>query len=432
MQTSPTFHSAAPTYDAIVIGARCAGASTAMLLARGGYRVLLLDRATFPSDTLSTHQIQLPGVILLDQWGLLDRLIAAGTPPARGMRFDPGIVVLESDSPPDVRTAAIYSPRRTLLDALLLDAAREAGVEVREGFTVEELTADGNRITGIRGHTRTGTTVTERARIVIGADGKHSLVAKTVKPAVSFEQPAKAFGYYTYWSDVPLNRGELYGRERRFGGAFPTNNGLIITYVSGPAAEFHDFRGNLEPNLLRALDSFGTLGERVRAGKRADRIYGTADLPNRLLKPFGEGWALVGDAGLVMDPLTGQGIGHAFQQADWLSTALDAGFSGRSPLPVALADYERRRNQRTKPIYDFTLDLVSFSPPRPEQVALFRSLVGKQEQIDRFFGAMTGVVPLTYFFSPGNLTKIIGPRGMARIMLGKMRPPKPLSLPAAP
>ncbi len=190
-------------YDVIVVGTRVAGAATAMLLARKGMSVLAVDRATFPSDTLSTHQVQLPGVAKLKQWGLLDRVLAAGTPATRQVRFDPGPAVLVGEYPEVDGVDALYSPRRTILDTILVDAARNAGAEIRERFVVEGLRSDGDRIVGIRGRAKGRPSVEERARVVVGADGKHSLVARTVGAAAYNEKPSRSLAYYTYWEGVP-------------------------------------------------------------------------------------------------------------------------------------------------------------------------------------------------------------------------------------
>jgi len=148
-------------YDVIVVGARVAGASTAMLLARRGLKVLCIDKTTFPSDTLSTHQIQLPGVAKLKQWGLLDR-VAANTPPTREVRFDTGEVVLEGGFPLFEGVDAIYGPRRIFLDKILVDAARASGVELREDVVVEGLVSADGRVTGVRGRSAGGAPVVER------------------------------------------------------------------------------------------------------------------------------------------------------------------------------------------------------------------------------------------------------------------------------
>src|SRR6476660_8339448 len=204
-------------YDVIIVGARVAGASTAMLLARRGLKVLVADRATFPSDTLSTHQVQLPGVARLARWGVLDAVLAAGTPLTRDVRFDQGDAVITGRYPAYQGVEAMCSPRRTLLDRVLADAARAAGAEVRENFAVEEILGDG-QVTGIRGQEKGGPAVTEQARLVIGADGKHSLVAKAVGARAYRARPPRSMAFYTYWSDVPPRDGSPAGSKKLPGG----------------------------------------------------------------------------------------------------------------------------------------------------------------------------------------------------------------------
>src|SRR6201994_2194905 len=319
-------------YDVIIVGARVAGASTAMLLARRGLKVLVVDRATFPSDTLSTHQVQLPGVARLARWGLLDAVLAAGTPLTRDVRFDQGDAMITGRYPAYQGVEAMCSPRRTLLDRVLVDAARAAGAEVRENFAVEEILGDG-QVTGIRGQEKGGPAVTEQARLVIGADGKHSLVATAVDARAYRARSPRSMAFYTYWADVPARdgspagTGEIYGRPGCVAAAWPTNDGLLMTYLAWPAARFDEFRRDVEGNFLRTLDTVG-LGERIRAGHWAERFRGTPDLPSYLRQPYGPGWALVGDAGLLMDPVTGQGISHAFRDAELLADAVADGALG--------------------------------------------------------------------------------------------------------
>src|SRR5215470_1654641 len=202
-------------YDVIVVGTRIAGAAAAMLLARHGLRVLAVDRASFPSDAISSHQLQVPGVALLKRWGLLGRLVAAGTPPACRVRFDADGLVIDGQFPPHEGVDALYSPRRTLLDSILVEAAREAGAEVRENFRVTQVTASDGRVTGIRGSARGGPSVSETASLVIGADGKRSLVAGAVGARRYRERPARSFASYSYWAGVPVSGGELYQRPGR-------------------------------------------------------------------------------------------------------------------------------------------------------------------------------------------------------------------------
>jgi flavin-dependent dehydrogenase len=388
-------------YDAIVIGTRVAGAPTAMLLARRGLKVLAVDRARFPSDTLSTHQVQVPGVARLARWGLLDRLDAAGTPATRHVRFDPGPVVLEGTWPRFEGVDALYSPRRTLLDSLLVDAAREAGAEVREGVAVDELLFDGDRVVGVRSGS-----VRERARVVIGADGRHSRVAKAVDAEAYRVVPPRTIAYYTYWAGVSLAGGEMYARDRRMIGAWPTNDGLVMTYIAAPVDEFRAFRADPEGSVLRSLDLAGDLGERVRAGERAERVYGTAELENRFHVPSGPGWALVGDAGLRMDPITGQGIADAFRDAELLADAV-AG-------EISYGDYRARRDAAALPMYEQTLELAAFAPPRVEHLLLYDALEGRPADISRFLGVLCGAVPPAEFFGPLNLLRLLGPRGLLK------------------
>src|SRR5678815_5473178 len=193
----------ASQYDAIVVGARCAGSPTAMLLARHGHKVLVVDKATFPSDTISTHLIHPPGMALLRKWGLAERVIATNCPPIHTYAFDFGPVTI-TGSPGTKDEPYSYAPRRTVLDKILVDAAAEAGAEIREAFSVEEILVEDGTVVGIRGHQRGGETVTERARIVIGADGRHSMVARTMKAEQYNERPELESSYYTYYSGVPM------------------------------------------------------------------------------------------------------------------------------------------------------------------------------------------------------------------------------------
>ena len=411
-------------YDVIVVGARVAGASTAMLLARQGLRVLAVDQAAFPSDTLSTHQVQTPGVARLRRWGLLQRLEAAGTPPASHLRFDAGSTVLSGNFPEIEASNAVYSPRRTLLDAMLVDAARVAGAEVREKYQVEELIVEEGRVCGIKGRTKGAlSTSTDRGRFIIGADGKHSMVASAVAAPVTAETPPLTFAAYTYWQGVKLTGGEIYSRPGFSVGAWPTNGDLTMTFVSWPASTYAAHRADLESSMLRALGGAGDLGARVRAGRRAERIRGTTDTVNRIRKPYGRGWALVGDAGLVMDPISGHGISHAFLGAELLTNALVDVVTNGADEEAALARYATERDRRVRAMYDFTIQLASFAPSAAAQV-LFRALAGRQAEIDRFFGVITGSIDMRTYMSPQNMIRVLGLGGFLRIVAGQMRAPR--------
>ena len=394
-------------YDAIVVGARCGGSPTAMLLARKGYRVLLVDKAAFPSDTLSTHYIHQPGVASLRRWGLLPEVVRSNCPPVRCQMIDFGRLALTGGAPPVEGVAEAYCVRRNVLDATLVRAAAEAGVEVREHFTVEQLVSEDDRVSGIRGHAADGATVTEKARIVVGADGMNSLVARSVGAPTYNAHPTLTCAYYSYWSGVEMEGAELYPRPGRMIIAAPTNDGQIFTIVYWPAAEFRRVRSDIEGNFLDSLELAPTLAERLRSGTRTERFRGTGHLPNFFRRPYGEGWALVGDAGHHKDPILALGITDAFRDAELLADAIDAGLKGHQPLAAALAGYARRRDDSAAQGYENTVQFAALQPPPPEMGSLMAALQHDQEQTNRFFGTVIGTYPASEFFAPDNIAQIM-------------------------
>lgn len=398
-------------YDAIVVGARCAGSPTAMLLARKGYRVLLLDKAGFPSDTLSAHYIHQPGVARLHRWGVLDKVVASGCPAVERQVFDVGPFALSGSPPPADGIKVGYAPRRTILDKILLDAAVDAGVEVREHFSVEELVTDGDRVTGIRGRSQDGSLLQEEARITVGADGVRSVIARMVDAPMYNEQPASSCSYYTYWSDVPMPTAELYPRPERMLVAAPTNDGLTMIIIYWPETSFPIVRADMEGQFMQAVDMIPALAERVRAGSRAEKFRGSADQRGFFRRPYGPGWALVGDAGYHKDPITAQGMTDAFRDAELLAEAIDETFAGRLSTEEALAGYEHKRNEAVMPMYQMTCDLAKLQPPPPEMLSLFGALRDNEEQSGRFMGTIAGTVPIPEFYAPENMQQIMGATG---------------------
>ena len=397
-------------YDAIVVGARCAGSPTAMLLARKGYKVLMVDRATFPSDTVSTHLLHPPGVAALRRWGLLDRLLATGCPPIDTYAFDFGPFTI-SGAPGTDEAPVAYGPRRTVLDKLLVDAAAEAGVEVREGFTVSEVVVDDGRVTGVRGHGGDGRTVTERARVVVGADGRHSLVARAVKPEQYHEKPQLLCGYYTYWSGLPMDgRFQTWVRPYRGFAAWPTNDDLTVVIVGWPFAELEANRRDIEGNYLKTLELAPELAERVHAATRQARFVGTA-VPNWFRKPYGPGWALVGDAGYNKDFITGHGMHDAFRDAELCAAALDQAFTGARPFEAAMGDYQATRDRQVLPMYELTTEFATLEPPPPEQQQLLAAMHGNQEAMDGFARVLGGVTSPAEFFSEEHVGRILAAAG---------------------
>jgi 2-polyprenyl-6-methoxyphenol hydroxylase-like FAD-dependent oxidoreductase len=393
-------------YDAIVVGARCAGAPTAMLLARKGYRVLVVDRARFPSDTISTHLIHPPGVAALKEWGLLDRLIATGCPGIDTYTFDFGRFTI-SGAPGTDEAPLAYSPRRTVLDKLLIDAAAEAGAEVRERFTVTDVLLEDGRVTGIRGHGAGEPPVTVRARVVVGADGHHSLVARRVEAERYNETPPLQVSYYAYVSGLPMDgHYEVHLRPDRGFAAWPTNDDLTVVIGGWPRSELVANRTDIERNVIATLELVPDFAARYDAGRRETRFVGQS-LAGFMCKPFGAGWALVGDAGYTKDFITALGISDAFRDAELCATGLDQALAGDRPFAAAMADYQAERDRRSLPFYEFTAQLATLRFPPPELEPVLAAVQSNQASMDEFARVGGAVTSPADFLSEHNVARLL-------------------------
>jgi 2-polyprenyl-6-methoxyphenol hydroxylase-like FAD-dependent oxidoreductase len=393
-------------YDAIVVGARCAGSPAAMLLARKGYRVLLVDRATFPSDTVSTHLIHPRGVAALDRWGLLQEVTASGCPAIHTYSFDFGPFALTGTPHGGDGAFAAYAPRRTVLDRILLDAAARSGAEVREGFTVDEVIVEDGAVIGIRGRERQGRSVVARARVVIGADGRKSRVAAAVRPEQYNDKPMLQWSYYTYWSGLPAAGMETYIRPDRGWALIPTNDDLTLLVLGWPYAEAPAYRADVETNYLKTLDLVPEVAERVRGATRVERFTG-GSVANFFRRPYGPGWVLIGDAGYNKDPITAQGISDAFEDAERCIEALDDVFRGFQPFSAAMAAFQQERDARAMPIFEFTTQMATLEPPPPEMQQLLGALYGNQEATDAFVSVVAGSLSPVDFFAPAHIGAVM-------------------------
>jgi flavin-dependent dehydrogenase len=394
-------------HDVIVIGARCAGAPTAMLLARKGYKVLLVDRGTFPSDIPHGHFIHRHGPRRLAHWGLLDRITATNCPAATSSIMDLGDFPLAASGLVVDGIALGYGPRRTVLDQVLVTAAVEAGAELRTGFTVDDFIVDGDRIAGIRGRTSGGGSTTESASIVVGADGRRSRLARFVEAPEYESAPTAACWYFSYWSGMPDPGVEIYFRRDAALFVFPTNDLLTGIFVGWPIHRLPIVRADIEGHFMASIDAIPSLSERVRAGRREEPFKGATDMPNFFRKPYGPGWALVGDAGCHKDPILALGVCDAFRDVDLLTDALDAGLSGRRPMGDVLHDYEQRRNEASMAEYRENLHLARFQPFPEETYRLRAALREDPDATKQFFLARQGMIPRESFFNRDNLQRLM-------------------------
>jgi flavin-dependent dehydrogenase len=397
------------TYDAIVVGSRCAGSPTAMLLARQGHRVLLVDRARFPSDKpMSTHYIMRPGGAALGRWGLLERLAKLGAPAHREFSADFGPVKLVSDSLDDGLASATYCPRRFLLDKMLLDAAIEAGVEFREDFAVRELIRDGDRVVGVRGGSKNGAMAEEHAKIVVGADGLSSVVARETGAKRYHDVATKTGVWWGYFRGLPLDKTNIWFRPRRLFAAASSDDDLAIVMIYIAIDEYHEFSANLEENFMNEYrECSPDFYEKLAAAKREGNWVGTGYQPNYFRESAGPGWALVGDAGRHHDSINPSGISKAFTEAEMLSEAIHAGLTGSADLDQAVINYQTRRDARWMWHWQFAIWLASMEPPTPEFVALLGALATQPAATRRFFAFFEGQQAESNFMDPANLAQIV-------------------------
>jgi flavin-dependent dehydrogenase len=354
------------THEVIVVGARCAGAATARLLALQGHDVVLVDRASFPSDTLSTHAISRGGVVQLRRWGLLDDVLATDAPAVRDLAFHVEGETLNKSVRPKAGVDFLVAPRRLILDQILLDAAVAAGVEVRTGIAVTDVlrNADG-RVEGVRGYNAADEPMVLRADYVVGADGVRSRIARAVGAEETQSRPSTAATHYTYYTGLGCDRFEFHLGDGAFAGVFPTNGGEACVWIVAPAMKVYRVRGAQRDIAFGEILSrtAPTLAPRLEAATRTAPIRGTTGLPNVVRRPWGPGWALVGDAGYHRDPISGHGITDAFRDAELLARALGGVLRGETSAPTALAGYERTRDDLIAEVFDATCRMAAFPSP---------------------------------------------------------------------
>jgi flavin-dependent dehydrogenase len=360
-----------PDYDVVIVGARCAGAATALLLARRGLRVLVVDRGRYGSDTVSTHALMRAGVMQLSRWGVLDGIKAAGTPVVRSTSFHYGDEVVEVKIKPQNDVDGLYAPRRTVIDRVLVDAARRAGAEVAfETHLVDLIRANNGRVCGVRLRDGRAPERHVSAGLVIGADGARSTVARLVGAECYRTGRHATGGIFSYWADTGISGYRWYYGTGVSAGAIPTNDGLTCIFASVPKDRFHDrLRQGTEPGYRQVLRECGSdLLSIVERSKRIEKYRAFAGEIGFFRQSFGPGWALVGDAGYFKDPLTAHGITDALIDAELLAQAAAAGTDS------AFAGYQSARDKLAVGHFEVTDAVASFDWDFPEVQRLHRAL----------------------------------------------------------
>lgn len=338
-------------YDAVVVGARCAGAATAMLLARRGLSVLLVDRDRRGADTLSTLALMRAGVLQLQRWGVLERLREAGTPRITQTSFHYGDEQISIPIKPRDGVDSLFAPRRILLDALLADAAEADGAELLYGPRLTDLLrAPDGRVRGAVIEARDGSLHEIAAGIVIGADGRGSTVARLVDAPI-YRQGEHACGVvYTFRPGLGNRGNRWYYRPGVTAGAIPTNDGETCLFAGTTAERFRDeIRFDIEGGFRRIVaECSRSLAVELEANGTATKFHGFPGLPGFMRQSFGPGWALVGDAGYFKDPITAHGISDALRDAELLSRAILRGGER------AFADYQATRDELSHELFEIT------------------------------------------------------------------------------
>jgi 2-polyprenyl-6-methoxyphenol hydroxylase-like FAD-dependent oxidoreductase len=363
-----TGHAYQARYDAVIVGARCAGAATAFLLARAGAKVLLIDRQSYGSDTMSTHALMRTGVLQLHRWGLLPQVMAAGTPEIRSTTFHYGSKPLRINLKSEHGIDYLCAPRRTVLDRILVDAARAAGAEVRHGVVLSDVEFDASdRVSGAWLNDLTGSDNLVRCDMLIGADGRESKVARLVNAETCLTSETWSGCVYGYYENLEREGYHWHFASDVAASIIPTNHDQHCVAASVPGPAFSaTFRGNVEEGFMRIIEANSPeLADDMRRARPVARLRGFPGIPGHLRRAFGPGWALVGDAGYFKDPLTAHGITDALRDAELLVRAL---------LEDGLPAYQRRRDALSRSLFEVTDAITSFRWDLDEVASLHTQL----------------------------------------------------------
>lgn len=380
-------------YDAVIVGARVAGAATAMLLARQGLRVLMLDRTRLPADTLSTHALMLGSAIQLSKWGLSDAVAATGAPAIDAIDMKVRDVSFTAPVKHIGGVERLHAPRRITLDAILANAAVTAGAELCDGATVTGVrrNADG-RVNGVVGTTRAGRTFGVNARWVIGADGMRSTIAQLVDASYqAYVEPTSSV-VYSYWAGLESNHYSFAFGDDAGAGTIPTDGSLTCAFVSTPTNRMHDVRADLPTGFLRQMAAASPdLADLVASGERSGAFRGFRGLAGYMRQPVGAGWLLIGDAGYYRDPMSAHGITDAFRDAELAARAILTAWADPNREIDALRRFRAFRDGFAAPMFHATAKLATYGWTTDEALAILSTMGDEGEREARFLAALPAI-----------------------------------------
>ena len=377
-------------YDVVVVGARVAGAATAMLLARQGLRVLMLDRTRLPADTLSTHALMLGSAIQLNKWGLSDAVVATGATAVDAIDMKVRDVAFTAPVKHIGGVDRLYAPRRITLDAILADAAIAAGAELCDGATVTGVrrNADG-RVNGVVGTTRGGATFGVSARWVVGADGMRSTVAQLVGATYQAYVEPTSSCVYSYWEGLESSHYSFAFGDRAAAGTIPTDGGLTCVFATSPANQMHEVRADLPHGFLKLVAAASPdMADHVAGGARSGAFRGFRGLAGYMRQPIGAGWLLIGDAGYYRDPLSAHGITDAFRDAELAARAILRAWNDPNSEIDALRRFRAFRDGFAAPMFHATARLATYDWSTDEALTLLATMGDEGEREARFLAAL--------------------------------------------
>jgi len=361
------------THDVVVVGARAAGAATAMLLARAGLDVLVVDRSRYGADTLSTHALMRAGVMQLARWGLLDDIVAAGTPAVRKTTFNYTDNAMSVPIEPVHGVDALYAPRRTVLDPILVDAARDAGATFEYGRTITDVSRDRTgRVNGVVGRDSRGDAWRYSARWVVGADGLRSVVAHAVDAPIERQGTGVTATVYGYWPGMENDGYHWYFRPDAVAGVIPTNDDHACVFAVGTPARIGRGGADVLHEVVRAAAP--GLADRLARATAPRGVRTFTGRPGIVRGPWGNGWALVGDAGYWKDPIGAHGLTDALRDAELLARAIISTATGERPEADAMDDYHQTRNRLSLPLFDVVESIATMNWTDAEIPGLLRRM----------------------------------------------------------